>query len=881
MSIFFSINYHTQWGENLVVLIEREKENLSFPLSTSDGENWYGTYNYNFKKEESITYKYAVVIEGNKVRVEQANSRELILNESSVYYCYDAWNDSKVNFLSHSSLFETLFPIRKEVEAVNSFNFQLVVYAPSLPPNYRLFLSGDLPCLGAWSEYKALPLNKEKNGTWALRCNIEAKEIHYKLLAKTAEVPFKTLWEQGDNRFLKLPTSTNNHQLNLEVIAPHFNVTPWRGAGVSIPVFSLRTNNSFGVGEFNDLTLLVDWAKKTRLSLIQILPVNDTTTTNTWLDSYPYKGVSVYALHPLYLHIPALGELPPKELKRYEQLRDLLNTKQTVDYESVLKYKREFIKIQFSYYGKQRLESEAFRLFFEENKKWLIPYTAFSILRAFFSTANFNKWKKLSRYDEKEIELFLNSSEAICREKELLFYTQFELFNQLKAASIYAKSHHISFKGDIPIGVNRYSVETWKEPQLFHENGQAGAPPDAFSTEGQNWGFPTYNWDEMAKDNYQWWRERLIHMSHFFDAYRIDHILGFFRIWEIPIHQKSGLMGQFYPSLPLSAKEIESFGISGNSEQWITPYITSELLANLYKEELALIEATFFEKGANERYHFKEFVDTPVKLQHFIDDNLKFKKHQASLEKLFTEVLFLEDKERKGFYHPRISVQSSYVFTCLSQEEQRNINRLYNDYFFARHTHFWREEAIKKLRPLTECTSMLVCGEDLGMIPESVPEVLQELNILSLEVTRMPKVLGEKFGNVYSYPYSSIATFSTHDMSTIRGWWEEDFEQSSLFYHKILEQSSPAPLHATGQVCLKIIENELQSNSILVVLLLSDWISLLNKYHLLKSDDEQINKPHIHAHYWNYRIPITLEELIRDEELNRVIRLLIRKHRSN
>ena len=148
----------------------------------------------------------------------------------------------------------------------------------------------------------------------------------------------------------------------------------------------------------------------------------------------------------------------------------------------------------------------------------------------------------------------------------IYYFIQFHLHLQLLEATNYARANGVVLKGDIPIGISRNSVEAWTEPHYFNLNGQAGAPPDDFSVNGQNWGFPTYNWEVMEQDDYSWWMKRFRKMSEYFDAYRIDHILGFFRIWEIPMHAVHGLLGQFVPSLPMSREEIESYGLPFREE---------------------------------------------------------------------------------------------------------------------------------------------------------------------------------------------------------------------------------------------------------------------------------------------------------------------------
>ena len=304
--------------------------------------------------------------------------------------------------------------------------------------------------------------------------------------------------------------------------AEKFDRPGWRGAGVAVPVFSLRTADDFGIGEFRDLRPLVDWAAATHLSVIQLLPVNDTTRKGGWADSYPYSPVSTFALHPLYLRLQELGI---KADARFKQQQAELNALPELDYPKVYKAKMAYIRQAFLARGARDLASAAYKKFAKENALWLPEYCEFC-----------------ARRDKLEPEYY--------------GWMQFHLDKQFGDEVDYARSKGISFKGDLPIGVSADSAEAYWHPELFNLDSSTGAPPDYFSTDGQNWGFPTYNWDEMAKDDYAWWKARLRKMSRFFDAFRIDHILGFFRIWEIPTEYSSGKMGHFNPALPYSREEI-------------------------------------------------------------------------------------------------------------------------------------------------------------------------------------------------------------------------------------------------------------------------------------------------------------------------------------
>jgi 4-alpha-glucanotransferase len=599
------------------------------------------------------------------------------------------------------------------------------------------------------------------------------------------------MWEPGANRSIEILEMDANEVVVYELPQAYFTIYPWKGAGTVVPIFSLRSEGSFGVGDFGDLKLMIDWVSKTEQRFLQVLPINDTNITHTWQDSYPYNSISIYALHPQYTDFRQLPEIKDKEKKeKFEQLRQELNALSQIDYERMFTAKMDYLHELFAQEWATVKRRASYKEFFEENKAWLAPYAEFCYYRDLYGTATFSEWPKPLAKPDKNITDFW------C-------YVQYNLDQQMRAAHDYARKHRVVLKGDIPIGISRDGVEAWVEPKYFNLNGQAGAPPDPFSADGQNWGFPTYNWDEMLKDGCSWWVRRFRKMAQYFDAYRIDHVLGFFRIWEIPVPEKSGLEGQFAPALGLSREEIESYGIKGHED------------------------------------------------------------------------LFLVDHKRKDRWHPRIAVQYQAPYEKLDEGEKYNFNRLYNDYFYRRNNQFWYQEAMKKLPRLTQATRMLCCAEDLGMVPDCVPWVMNELRILSLEIQTMPKDPNVRFGKLSHNPYRSVCTFSTHDMPTLRQWWDEDYEQTQAYYNGPLRRGGDAPHPLPGWLAKDILSRQLTSPSMLCLLSLQDWLSIDERLRLPDQNAERINIPANPRHYWRYRMHLTIEQLMKEDDFNDTIKTLI------
>ena len=628
-------------------------------------------------------------------------------------------------------------------------------------------------------------------------------------------------------------------------------------AGVAVPVFSLKSNDSFGIGEFNDLKHLADWCQKVGLKIIQILPINDTHTDGSWNNSYPYKAISTKALHPIYLNLSKMGTLYNENDKEYfDRQRDILNAKDYVDYPQVIKVKYEFFKKIFSQTWNEVRNSYDYHVFFEKNKEWLAPYAEFCCQQP---TAN-------------------------GQQPEFYYFLQYHLDKQLTEAVDYLHQKGIALKGDIPIGVGRHSVEAWTSPHLFNLDSQAGAPPDSFAAEGQNWGFPTYNWEAMAQDNYKWWRERLTQMSRYFDAYRIDHILGFFRIWEIPYEYTQGLLGHFSPAMGYQLSTV-SCQLSANEERLTKPYIRGHFLHEYFGEFTDEVREKYLNETSFSYFELKPEFDTQRKIEDYFSgqqttDNRQQEKYdiiKKGLTSLCAEVLFLKDKNDGNVVHPRIALQFTHSYNELDDFQKNEINRLYDEYFYHRNEELWKEEALKKLPKIIEASDMLVCGEDLGMVPACVPEVMKQLEILSLEVQRMPKNPSETFVNPKNNPYLSVDTTSTHDTSTLRGWWEENGELTNRFHREMLGHEEGAPYFAEPYICKEIIEQHLNSSSMLTILPIQDYIAMDGEFRWDATQREQINVPANSEHHWCYKMHQSLESLNERHNLNDMIRDMVEK----
>ena len=868
MKLKFTINYGTQWGQSLHVVISYmsvdgsvRKSNLL--MTTEDGVLWtIETSVIESRQHPIASFSYFYQVEdadGNVLRKEWTGvPRCYHFDSSKNYLLPDLWRDIPLQYHLYSSAYAVTALGNPESHEVTAKRLPLYrrtiifrVSAPQLRKGQTLAILGSHPALGDWNSARFLKMEYIGKFDWILSVNVDhvLLPLEYKYVIIDDETNALVAWEEGDNRTTEgLISSEQNAFPDGSVLVAYGESLRvkehiWRAAGVVVPVFSLRSEHSYGVGDFGDLRRIVDWAEATGMKIIQLLPVNDTTSSHNWSDSYPYNIVSAFALHPHYIDLEALGSLKSKaKMTAYHRQRRELNALSYSDYEAVDRVKSEYIKEYFAEKGQQTLDSKEFKQWFAENKEWLEPYA-----------------------------LWLNKESAL-----LVYFTQYHLHIQLKAAADYARSKGIVLKGDIPIGVNADSVETATHPELFNLDSQTGAPPDAFSHNGQNWGFPTYRWSEGLT---KWFRLRLKWMSQYFDAFRIDHVLGFFRIWEIPADAIFGLLGHFSPSLPLAVSEIEYFGLPFRKDFMTRPFINDKVIERLFGIHAQYVKDNFLIPRSYGLYDLKSEYDSQKKIRDYFegrgDENSLW--IRDGLYRVISDVLFLEDPHQPEMYHPRIGAFNEPVYEALSSDEKDAFMRLYNNYYYQRHNFFWGNEATRRLSEVFGDTNMLCCAEDLGMLPDCVAPVLDYQRILTLEIQSMPKQTGFEFTHLDGNPYRSVATFSTHDMSPLRLWWEESPERTQRYYVSMLQKQGIAPEHLPAHLAEEIIARHLYCPSMLCMLSLQDWLAMDGELRRKNPREERINVPSDPYNRWKYRMHLTIDELIKADKYNNKVRTMIQR----
>ena len=747
---------------------------------------------------------------------------------------------------------------------------RLIVRAPQLRDGERLGVLGADKALGAWDVQKILPMTQHTYNEWVAdidAAHLEGSHLEFKFVA-FRNAKNELLWETSMNRTVDLPEMKAGELVSYELDQAFFALYNRKLAGTLVPVFSLRTRKSAGIGDFGDLKTMIDFVASTGQKVLQLLPINDTTITHTWTDSYPYSCISVFAIHPQYANLHALPELKDAKARaEAEKTCAELNALDKIDYEKVNDFKINYLRQIFNQEGEKMMKTAEYKAFFQDTELWLVPYAQYSYLRDKNGTADFNQWPDHQVWDEAERKALTDPKTAAYKNVAFFYFVQFVLDRQMQEAHEHAKAKSVILKGYIPIGVNRNGCDVWMEPKYFNLNGQAGAPPDDFSANGQNWGFPTYNWFEMLKDGCQWWNRRFQNMARYFDAYRIDHVLGFFRIWEIPVSSVHGLLGQFAPALAMSREEIESYGLHFQEDRFTRPFITDWVLDRVFHERAGEVKEKYLDRLDDERYQMKPEVDTQRKVEALFADATDEKELwlRDGLYALISDVLFVRDHTNPGVFHPRISAQLDFIYESLYDNDKAAFNRLYNDYFYRRNNQFWYQEAMKKLPKLVQATRMLVCAEDLGMVPDCVPWVMDELKILSLELQSMPKDPSVKFGHLSRNPYRSVCTISSHDMPTLRMWWDENIQRTQEYYNTMLYRQGPAPHPLPGWLASDIISRHLTSPSMLCILSIQDWLATDEALRLPDANAERINIPANPKHYWRYRMHLNIEDLAADK----------------
>jgi 4-alpha-glucanotransferase len=646
--------------------------------------------------------------------------------------------------------------------------------------------------------------------------------------------------------------------------------------GAVVPVGALRSGKPTAVGEFPDLVEFAHLCKKMKIGLIQLLPVND-----TGYQSSPYFSLTAFALHPLYLRIADLPEAE-KFNDKAAAINKEFGQETRFPYEKVLRAKmsllREIYTANESEIEKKAGPKGSLGAWIKENS-WIKPFAVYRRLKEANEEKSWKEWKEYREVTPEDIEAMWEDPKL--RADHLFWaWLQEALDTQFSAAAKAVAELGITLEGDLPILMNDDSCDVWAHKEIFNQELSAGAPPDMYSPEGQNWGFPLHNWAEQEKDNFAWWKKRLAVAGKYYQAYRIDHVLGFFRIWASSPRDYSSALGRYIPYTPITNSDLKKLGFDKGRIRWLSqPHIpTNELLDAMRANQINAADipaATkkIFSKaldrvGGEELWLFKR----KIKGEKDIDALGLHPSARSYLLNVWRNRLFRA--YAKGKYFPVGYYRNSRAYNSLANEEKGNLEQLLQKRM-TRSEKTWEAQGKKLLSVLVESSSMLPCAEDLGAVPNCVPKVLTRLKIFGLRVVRWHREWDKRnqpYISFEDYPDLSVCTASVHDSSTLREWWEREANQQQ-FAGFVGVPSLPKVYNpGTAKTILAKIAT---ARSRFRVFQIQDLLHLSNKWYAQDPASERINVPGTCNDFnWTYRLPASIAEIGKDKDVVKAVQEL-------
>ena len=639
-----------------------------------------------------------------------------------------------------------------------------------------------------------------------------------------------------------------------------------RVGGILTPLAAIPSDQSIGCGEFPDLVILGRWCNSHGMRLIQLLPVNDTGT-----QSSPYSALSAFALHPIYARVADFPEFQDADsggaiLAQVDAARAAHKGSGRFAYQSVLSAKMELLRALYTATDAGERSGAEIDAFITEHP-WIPSYAVFRYLKEKNAGRSWRYWDSHREAGPDEIKALWNDP-ALRTDLRFFAWLQMRLSQQLRNAALELDKMGVALKGDIPILMNEDSVDVWADREIFITELRAGAPPDMFSHLGQNWDFPIYNWQRLAERDYDWWRARLREAAQYYHAYRIDHVLGFFRIWAIPRNNFSGIPGFFWPQRGFNREELHAIGFDDGRIRWLAePHLRGHVLRDVLGESFGrLPPETFAQVGTEDLYLFGPGVRGELDIE------------QLGLNREQTEFLLSQFRNRALIALPNGEFAASWTyhacdrFENLFDDEKERLRRLIA-HSASESNELWARHAYKLLKVMRDTTEMLTCAENLGVVPEAVPRVLDALGILSLYIPRWAHYW-DKEGQPpippAEYRPDSVCAPSVHDTSTVRGWWQTESGRDLLWRTLGLPGDAPAVFDAFA--ARTVYEGFARSASRILVLQIQDL--LVFEPRLLHPDvaQERVNVPGSYNDFnWTYRLPILLEEFVRIESIGREV----------
>ncbi|MCR5254220.1 MAG: 4-alpha-glucanotransferase [Treponema sp.] len=658
--------------------------------------------------------------------------------------------------------------------------------------------------------------------------------------------------------------------------------------GVAVPLGALYTKENPVIGEYPDLAVFAEFCKKSGIDLIQLLPVNDTGT-----QSSPYSGLSAYALHPIYIRLKDIPEFQPlydsdqKFKEKYDEFVSKYDFTLRYDYDGISKAKGALLlELYATTETYKNGSADAALSKWISSNDWVKTYAVYKNLKHTYEQASWKSWHKEDQQKTPEELKKLWTTKAFLKEHLFHAWCQMIADSQFTAATKKVHELGIKIKGDMPILMNDDSCDAWAYPQFFNQNLRAGSPVDNENPAGQNWGFPTYNWKNLKADNYSWWKKRLTVSEKYYDAYRLDHILGFFRIWAIPDTDANAINGHTEPYSCLKLEDLHNLGFDDNRIRWLSqPHIPTGAIEDITwnHDSAHKILSVFCDKlDGEELWLFKKTVKGSqqiywTNLSEYCNDDAANRIRQRLVEYWSNRTLL---EVAKNKFVPLWIYFKSTSWQSLNDYEKGQLQKEF-EALDKKNEALWKKQSDEILSALTKSVKMTPCGEDLGVNIECVPVVMEKNGILGLRVIRWCRKWsenGQPFVPFSDYTSLSVATTSVHDSSTLRQWWNDEKDGVKAFVYEnaadfgINQEWSEAEKLASSEFTPELAEKLLHScakaNSMWFIVPIQDFLYTEKRYWLENAADERINIPgSVTKFNWTYRLPVDISELMNDENL--------------
>lgn len=840
MTIHFYIDFVTGEDQDIYLCgslpeLGGLKNDKAVKMSKAEDGRWAYTCEYMGK---AISFSYYYFVKGRENAFYEAGSArfvELNLLKCKKMTFNDEWqgNDEYAPLLTHP--FTEVFFHNGEREKARYFKYQkeivIRVTHPVLKDGETIKIIGDIPYLGSWDESKGLDMKHSNGSRWEIHLPAEqlGKSIRYKFMSGGRM--------ESMERVLHIPELDKAQMYCVEHSRLDLPIDRPRVAGCAVDLGRIKSGDSWGIGDFNDLIRLCDWCSVTGMKVIDI--------GNIWENK-----VSTMAIDPIFLNPESICTISEDSLRdEMERERMRINAYASCCIPEVTELKKRYFRYAFNRHAEETFSEPGFLEFMARNRNWLLQYAAYCTFRDTYGEEDFHKWGIDGIFDSKAIEKAYASKGEKGRAIKYYVFLQYHCHRALKECRERLHSRGISLCGEITSCVNRNSSDIWGNQSIF----------DSDETYD---GKISCRWDSEERSSYWWWRGRLKRVAEYLDAYKVADISDFFMTWEKQQGQISEALGHYNCADAFSEDEIRRYGYPFSRERDTVPAIDDEHLEELFDADADFVKETFL----TARHTLKEHFSTQEAVREWFD-NICDKEHSRLKEKVMSlveEVLFIEDPHDHDRFHPRINGTRTHRYGILGEKEAEAYRRISHDFFGDRNIAHWKALGYRRLPEIMAAEDMLAISGDRKPAAGFIAKVLDDLKILRTRIQR-ERNADNTFGNPASYPYLSICSTGTTGMDCLIKWWDNNPDDAREYYTRYMHRYDSVPGTCSSDLCTDIIREHLLSSSILTIMPIEDWCSSDEKY---LADIREARS--------GSRMPVTVDELTDNTVFNRKISGLIR-----